>query len=214
MPPGSGPLLQLSYPLGCVRCQCHAVSMTARRSAWRGFQPSSCCPFSAAATKTGGSPPPLRPFLHRHLFARHFFHCANHLAHAVTAAGAQVQLPLSAGCQFFYRQQMRFGQTIDVDVVAVVQRSYFFIFSNSKLASRVAQELDAPSPTRCSNSCDSGPPTNASISITHKRRLVIPDGHVSELIANRQRIAYSRRSFDRHLTIALNVCGNRQQPRG
>ncbi len=32
--------------------------------------------------------------------------------------------------------------------------------------------------------------------------------------ANRQRIAYSRRSFDRHLTTTLNVCGNRQQPRG
>jgi hypothetical protein len=33
-------------------------------------------------------------------------------------------------------------------------------------------------------------------------------------VANRQRIAYSQGAFARHLTTALNVCGNRQQPPG
>ena len=32
--------------------------------------------------------------------------------------------------------------------------------------------------------------------------------------ATRQRIAYSRIAFDRHLTTALPVCGNRQRPPG
>ncbi len=32
--------------------------------------------------------------------------------------------------------------------------------------------------------------------------------------ANRQRIVYSRRWFNRHCIPSLNVCGNRQRPRG
>ncbi len=39
-------------------------------------------------------------------------------------------------------------------------------------------------------------------------------GTVSKRVANRQRIVYSRRWFNRHCIPSLNVCGNRQRPRG